>query len=93
MQNRTTGMIATGITAFICGCAALLTCVWGALIATGTPIDVTNSTGTSQQTLSPTVGFALLCLSFLLILVPAMVGFFTLRKKTELMNEELPPTS
>lgn len=93
MQNRTTGMIITGITAFICGCFALITCVWGAIIATGTPIDVTNSTGTSQQTLSPTIGFGLLCLSLLMILIPVTVGFFTLRKKPEIIAEELPPTS
>ena len=93
MQNRTMGMIVTAITTFICGCVALIACVWGALIATGAPIDVTSSTGTSQQTFSPTIGFALLCFSFLLILVPVAVGFFTLRKKPELVTEELPPTS
>ena len=93
MEKRTVGIIATGIAAFVCGCAALIACVWGGLIVSGTPIDVTTSTGTSQQTVSPAVGVALLCLSLLMILVPLAVGFFTLRKKPEAAMDELPPTS
>ncbi len=92
MQNRTMGIVITAITAIMCGCGALLSCIFGGIIASGTPFDVTTSSGTSQQTFPPTIGFVLLCLSFLLIIVPVAVGFFTLRTKPEL-PQELPPTS
>ena len=93
MQNRTLGIIATVISAAICGCLALMSCIWGALIATGTPFDVTSNGVTSPQTFSATIGYVLLCLSFLMILVPVAAGFFTLRKKPATLTEDLPPTS
>lgn len=93
MQTRTLAMIVTAFTAVVCGCLALISCVWGGLIATGTPIDVTNNGVTTPQTVSPGVGFTLLCLSLLLILVPVAVGFFALRRKPMTTMEELPPTS
>jgi hypothetical protein len=82
MQNRTVGIVATVVTALACGCASIFSCVWGFLIASGQPIDVTSNGVTTPQTLSPTIGYVLLCLTLLMILVPVAVGFFTLRKKT-----------
>jgi hypothetical protein len=93
MQNRTLAMVITFITAFVCGCLALLSCVWGGLIASGTPIDVTNNDVTMPQTFPPTIGFALVCLSLALIWVPVAVGFFTLRRKTVITIEDIPPAS
>ena len=93
MQNRTVGIVATVITTFICGCVSLMSCIWGGLIATGTPFDVTSNGGTAQQTFSPTIGYVLLCLSLFMILVPVAVGFFTLRKKPEITAEDIPPVS
>lgn len=83
MEKRTIGIIATVATTFICGCASIFSCVWGILISTGQPIDVTNGGVTTQQTVSPTIGFVLLCLTLLMLLVPVAVGFFTLRNKPE----------
>jgi len=83
MQNRTIGIIATVATTAICGCASIFSCVWGVLISTGQSINVTSGGVTSPQTVSPTIGFVLLCLTVLMLLVPAAVGFFTLRKKPE----------
>jgi len=83
MQNRTIGIVATVITALLCGCSSLFSCIWGLLIASGTPIDVTASGTTTPQTFSPTIGYTLLCLSLIMILVPVAVGFFTLRRKPE----------
>lgn len=80
-NNRTLGIVATIVTALLCGCASIFTCVWGFLIASGQPIDLTSNGITTQQTLSPTIGYVLLCLTVLMILVPVAVGFFTLRKK------------
>jgi hypothetical protein len=94
MQNRTMGIIATVATSVICGCLALMSCIWGGLIASGTPVDVTNGGVTTQQTLPSSVGFVLLCLSLLLILVPVAVGFFTLRKKpAPVVPQDIPPAS
>ena len=81
MQNRTLGIVVTVVTALACGCASIFSCVWGFLIASGQPIDVTSNGVTTPQTLSPTIGYVLLCLTLLMILVPVAVGFFTLRKK------------
>ena len=81
MQNRTMRIVLTAITAFACGCAGLFSCIWGALIATGTPIDVTSNGVTTPQTVSPAIGYTLVCLSLLFLLVPVGVGVFTLRKR------------
>lgn len=98
MQNRTVGIIATVLTALLCGCASLFSCIWGFLIATGQPITTTLNGETTQQTLPATVGFVLLCLTLLMLLVPVAVGFFTLRKKPGAavvpnINEPMPPAS
>lgn len=81
MQNRTIGIVATVITALVCGCSSLFSCIWGVMIANGTPVNVTANGTTTPQTFSPTIGYTLLCLSVLMILIPVAVGFFTLRRK------------
>jgi len=74
MNNKNTGIIATIATVVLCGCPGLFLCLFGALTAAGQ--------GTfNDESLSPSVGFALICIALLLILIPAAVGFFTLRKK------------
>jgi hypothetical protein len=74
MNNKNTGIIATIATVVLCGCPGLFLCLFGALTAAGQ--------GTfNDASLSPSVGFALICLALILILIPAAVGFFTLRKK------------
>ena len=85
MNNKNTGIIATIATTLLCGCPGLFLCLFGALTAAGQ--------GTfNDASLSPSVGFTLICLSLLLILIPVGVGFFTRRKKTDL-SQTLPPTS
>lgn len=86
MNNKNTGMIATVATVLLCGCPGLFLCLFGGLTAAGQ--------GTfNDQSLSPAVGFVLLCFSLILILIPVGVGFFTLRKKPETSGVEVPPTS
>lgn len=92
MQNRTVGIVATIVTALACGCASIISCVWGFLIASGTPIDVTSNGVTTPQTFSPTIGYVLLCLSIFLVLIPIAVGFFTLRRKPQTIDQ-VPPAS
>lgn len=90
MQNRTVGIAATVITALLCGCSSLFSCIWGVLIASGNPINVTANGTTTPQTFSPTIGYTLLCLAVVFILIPAAVGFFTLRKRPDDVDA-LPP--
>lgn len=87
MNNKNTGIIATIVAVVLCGCPGLFMCLFGALTAAGQ--------GTfNESSLSPTVGFVLLCLSLIFILIPVGVGFFTLRKKTETVDvEQIPPAS
>jgi len=93
MQNRTIGIIATVFTALFCGCFSIISCVWGVIIARGMPVDVTSGGATSPQTFPPAIGFGLLCLSAVILLVPIAVGFFTLRKKPEIIPVDVPPAS
>jgi len=90
MQNRTIGIIATVVTALACGCASLFSCIWGFLIARGTPIDVTSNGSTTPQTFPPAIGFTLLCVSVVLILIPVAIGFFTLRRKPGSVDVSVP---
>jgi len=90
MQNRTIGIVATVVTALACGCASLFSCIWGFLIARGTPFNVTSDGTTTPQTFPPAIGFALLCLSVAMILIPVAVGFFTFRKKPESTDPSIP---
>ncbi|MBN1452710.1 MAG: hypothetical protein JW963_16965 [Anaerolineales bacterium] len=91
MDKRTTGIIATIATAVLCGCPGIFICLFGALTAAGQ--------GTfNEESLSPTVGFVLLCLSLVFIAIPIVVGFVTLRKKpaevaAPVSDEPLPPAS
>ncbi len=91
-MNRNTGMIVTVITALLCSCCSLFTCIMGFGGVTG---NGTYSLGGVDQPMPPAAGYALLCLSAILILVPVVVGFFSLRKKPESAspNEPLPPAS
>ena len=91
MNNKNTGMIATIVTALLCGCCALFSCIMGVGTISG---NGTFTLGTATQPMPATYGYVFLCLSFLMILVPVVVGFVTLRKKPEaVVAEEVPPTS
>ena len=91
MQNRTLAIVITVVTALACGCASIFSCVWGFLISSGTPINITSNGVTTPRVLSPTIGYVLICLTVLMILVPVAVGLFTLRKKPETGSESPPP--
>ncbi len=96
MDKRQVGIIATIGTALTCGCCGLFLCVFGAVAATGSMPYTTTVNGVENSgTMSPVAGFAMLCFSIILILIPFAVGFFTLRKKPEDLNpnEPIPPAS
>ena len=83
MDKRTIGIIASAVSAFLCGCASIFSCVWGFIIVSGQPINVTSNGVTSPEVLSPTIGYVLLCLAVLMVAVPIGIGFFTFRKKKD----------
>ncbi len=93
-MNRNTSMIITVILALLCSCCSIFACImgFGGISGTGT-----YTVGGVEQPMPPTAGYALLCLSVILILVPIVTGFFLLRKKPgEAVapgNEPLPPAS
>jgi hypothetical protein len=82
MNNKNTGIIATIATVVLCGCPGLFLCIFGAVTATGNMPYSTEINGVSNSGVLPsTYGVVMLCLALVLILIPAGVGFFTLRKK------------
>ena len=96
METRTAGMIVTIATAFICGIAAILACVFGILGVTQVPFDAaTNGVPTGSAPMPASLGYTLLCVSLIFFSVPVVVGFVTLRKKPTppAMSEPLPPAS
>ncbi|MDD2694775.1 MAG: hypothetical protein PHS96_02975 [Anaerolineales bacterium] len=96
MDKKTTGIIATVVTALLCGCPGLAAVCWGALAAIasfvpGADIDIMGSRD-PQSAL--TTGLGALCLGIVFIAIPVVVGFVTLRKKpdeTPVIDEPLPP--
>ena len=94
MDKKTTNTVITVAAAIIFGCCSLFCCIMGFGTVTGNGTYELN--GQSSQ-LPPTYGYVFLCLSIILIIIPIVIGFFTLRKKPEAdtaaSNEPLPPTS
>lgn len=91
MNKKNTGMIATVATTLLCGCCALFSCIMGLGAITG---NGSFTLGDSTQPMPTGYGYVFLCLSFLMILVPAAVAFYTLRKKPTVdVPQDLPPVS
>ena len=101
MDKRTVGIIATIASVLFCACPGLFACVFGAVMAAGTPINVTDFSGqTTTQTGPVWLAISLLCVGLLLVAVPVVVGFLTLRNRpasqavvNSNFNEPLPPAS
>ena len=97
MDAKTKSIVATIAAVVLCGCPGLFMCFFGAIFTfasqvPGADIDVM---GSSDPASAMTMGIVFLCVSFIFILIPIAVGFFTLRKKPEAVtnNEPLPPAS
>jgi hypothetical protein len=95
-MNRTTAIILTIASVVLCGCPGLFACVFGGLVAAGAPVTTELNGVSNQTTLPVSYGIALLCLAVIFILIPVLVGFFTLRKKPEqpvVVSTPIPPAS
>lgn len=100
MDKKTTGTIATVATALLCGCPGLFGLCIGAIstlasFVPGADIDIFGSNAPSSAL---TMGLVSLCGGVILIAIPVVVGFLTLRKKPEKVapadtGEPLPPAS
>lgn len=98
MDKKTTGIIATIAAVILCGCPGLVGLCFGAASAVaatipGAEIDIF---GNNDPGSAITLGIIVLCVSVLLIAIPVVVGFFTLRNKPEVAaepvsDEPLPP--
>ncbi len=95
MNSRTTAIIATVAAVVLCGCPGLFLCIFGGLVAAGAPVTTQLNGVSNTSTLPASYGIGMLCLALILILIPVLVGFFTLRKKPApaTTNEPLPPAS
>ena len=98
MDRRTTGIIATVVAVLLCGCPGLIVLCFGATFAlTGsTPGASTDVFGSNDPEAALAAGFVALCLGLIMVAIPVVVGFLTLReKKSELQppisDEPLPP--
>jgi len=84
-SKRNTALIATISTTVLCGLPGLCLCLFGGIFAfagmiPGSDIDIA---GSSDPQAAIGMGVSMLCVSLVLIAIPAAVGFFTLRKKPE----------
>jgi hypothetical protein len=99
MDQKTKGIIATIVAVLLCGCPGLFMCFFGAttLMAGATPGADIDVFGSSDPGAAMTMGAVLLCLSLIMILIPAGVGFSMFRKKPVMAvapsDEPLPPAS
>jgi len=83
MEKRTVGIVATIVTALLCGCPGLFSLCWGLIAAfagmvPGSQIDIG---GSSDPTTAIMTGLGACCGGILFIAIPVAVGFFTLRNK------------
>ncbi len=95
MDRKTGGIIATIATTLLCACPGLFLCLFGGLTAAGQGTYTQEFLGGSGKgQIAPGLGVALLCLGIILVAIPIVVGFFTLRKKADGSNVgQVPPAA
>jgi hypothetical protein len=95
MDNRTKGIIATIAAVVLCGCPGLFLCIFGGLAATGAPVTTELNGVTNSAPLPASAAYVMICVPILLILIPIVVGFLTLRRKPAAAapSEPIPPAT
>ncbi len=84
-MSRTTAIVLTVVSALCCGLPGLFGCAYGAFVSvmSNNPDFRTGfestSNGISADSILP-MGIGFMCVSLILIAIPILVGFFTLRK-------------
>lgn len=82
MDRRTAGIIATLASTLFCACPGLFLLLTGGLVGVGLGsynLDIPGMGGSGN--IPPRYGIILLCPALLMLLVPLVVGFFTLRTR------------
>jgi hypothetical protein len=96
MEKKNVGLIATVVTALLCGCPGLFGLCLGAsfaLVSQDSGADI-NVFGSNDPKNALILGIATLCLSVIFVAIPIVVGVFTLRKKPPVptsLDEPIPP--
>ena len=100
MDKKMIGIIATVATVLCCACPGFFMCIFGVVGLTGTPVQTELNGVESSAPMAMPVALALVCASFILILIPFVVGFFTLRSKPNPVaavpfsgTDQIPPAS
>jgi hypothetical protein len=92
-MNRGVGIGLTIFTVLCCACPGLVLCGFGGAIGAGVPLTTTLNGASFSQKLPASYGVGLICLSIILIAIPILVGFFTLRNKPAAVESPVvPPT-
>jgi len=92
-NKKNVGLVATAITALLCGCPALCLLIFGIATAAGEgTYDFLDQSGP----IDPGYGYALICLGVLLGLIPVGIGGYTFllaRKEKGVVepDEPVPP--
>jgi hypothetical protein len=91
MNNRTTGIVVTVIAVLLFGCPGLICLCSGAIAAImGLSGDPNYYFGVDTEPTSTLIGgLFFICLSVVLIVIPIIVGFLTVRRKTQLDGDEV----
>jgi hypothetical protein len=94
-MQRSTAMIATILTALLCGLPSVILLCMGVLAMLGTQVSevMAQNPGSTSQDVMLGAGI-FFCFGFLLLLIPLLVGFFSFRmsQNEDLMgNEMIPP--
>lgn len=82
-MDRNTGIIATVVSAVLCGCPGLFSCFWGFLasVVSFIPNADIDIGGSSDPTSALWAGLVAICLGLVFIAIPVAVWFFTVRGK------------
>jgi len=80
-NKRTVGIAATAITVIMCGCPGLASLCFGAMLALVGPMPDAHIEigGNNDPRAAVGLGIVGICVGLLLVVIPAVVGFFTLR--------------
>lgn len=95
MDQKTIGIIATIAAVVLCGCPGLAVLCTGSLASAGALLPDTE---VDDPKMAMVGGLLMLCVGLLMLIVPFVVGYFTLRARpvparTEIIDydEPLPP--
>lgn len=100
-ENKTWAIVGSIAAILLCGCPALVACIFGALISFKVPFTTSANGYSSTQPLPIGYGIGLLCLAVIFLAIAVLVPVLTLRKKkpktpaVEVLppDEPLPPAS